>query len=89
MAPRVHNSGHWTIEGAATSQFTQHLLAITGQPLGRCDLVGAATMVNLIGELPDPMPDGPGVFTSISTERRPGPAASSVTSHVVHGREPR
>ena len=38
MAPRVHNSGHWTIEGAATSQFTQHLLAITGQPLGPCDL---------------------------------------------------
>ena len=34
MAPRVHNSGHWTIEGAATSQFTQHLLAITGQALG-------------------------------------------------------
>ena len=34
MAPRVHNTGHWTIEGAATSQFTQHLLAITGAPLG-------------------------------------------------------
>ena len=36
FAPRVHNSGHWTIEGAATSQFENHLRAITGLPLGRC-----------------------------------------------------
>jgi len=50
MAPRVHNSGHWTIEGAHTSQFEQHLRAILGLPLGEASLVCAgATMENLIG----------------------------------------
>jgi 5-(carboxyamino)imidazole ribonucleotide synthase len=50
MAPRVHNSGHWTIEGAHTSQFEQHLRAILGLPLGDAGLVSAsATMQNLIG----------------------------------------
>lgn len=50
IAPRVHNSGHWTIEGALTSQFEQHLRAILGLPLGDPSLVGAgATMENLIG----------------------------------------
>ena len=50
MAPRVHNSGHWTIEGAHTSQFEQHLRAILGLPLGDPSLVSAgATMENLIG----------------------------------------
>ncbi len=50
MAPRVHNSGHWTIEGAHTSQFEQHLRAILGLPLGDPALVcGSATMENLIG----------------------------------------
>ncbi len=81
MAPRVHNSGHWTIEGAATSQFTQHLLAITGQPLGPCDPVGTATMVNLIGVLPDPMPSGPGVFVHLyGKEPRPGRKLGHVTT---------
>jgi 5-(carboxyamino)imidazole ribonucleotide synthase len=51
LAPRVHNSGHWTIEGAVTSQFEQHLRAICGLPLGRVDLrAAAAAMVNLLGE---------------------------------------
>lgn len=54
FAPRVHNSGHWTSEGAATSQFENHLRAILGLPLGSTDPVGHAAMVNLIGELPDP-----------------------------------
>jgi 5-(carboxyamino)imidazole ribonucleotide synthase len=54
MAPRVHNSGHWTIEGAVTSQFENHLRAILGWPLGATDARGATVMVNLIGELPDP-----------------------------------
>ncbi len=54
MAPRVHNSGHWTIEGAKTSQFENHLRAITGLPLGSCDPVGFSVMTNCIGELPDP-----------------------------------
>ena len=50
MAPRVHNSGHWTIEGAHTSQFEQHLRAILGLTLGDPSLVSAgATMENLIG----------------------------------------
>lgn len=50
IAPRVHNSGHWTIEGAATSQFEQHVRAICGLPLGSADLVaGGAEMDNLIG----------------------------------------
>jgi 5-(carboxyamino)imidazole ribonucleotide synthase len=50
IAPRVHNSGHWTIEGARTSQFEQHLRAILGLPLGDAGLVaGGATMENLIG----------------------------------------
>jgi 5-(carboxyamino)imidazole ribonucleotide synthase len=53
MAPRVHNTGHWTIEGADTSQFENHLRAITGLPLGSTDMGGAAGMVNVIGIEPD------------------------------------
>ena len=52
MAPRVHNSGHWTIEGAVTSQFENHLRAICGMPLGSTDPIGFAAMVNLLGEIP-------------------------------------
>ena len=54
MAPRVHNSGHWTIEGAETSQFEQHLRAVLGLPLGATAARGFSAMVNLIGTLPDP-----------------------------------
>ena len=53
MAPRVHNSGHWSIEGAVTSQFENHLRAILGMPLGSTATMGYSAMVNLIGELPD------------------------------------
>jgi 5-(carboxyamino)imidazole ribonucleotide synthase len=53
MAPRVHNSGHWTIEGAVTSQFENHLRAILGWPLGETRALGHAAMVNLIGTMPD------------------------------------
>jgi 5-(carboxyamino)imidazole ribonucleotide synthase len=53
MAPRVHNSGHWTIEGALTSQFENHLRAVTGQPLGATSAIGCSAMLNLIGEVPD------------------------------------
>jgi 5-(carboxyamino)imidazole ribonucleotide synthase len=49
LAPRVHNSGHWSIEAAATSQFEQHIRAITGLPLGSTELRGAAATVNLLG----------------------------------------
>ncbi|MET0013901.1 MAG: 5-(carboxyamino)imidazole ribonucleotide synthase [Sedimenticola sp.] len=53
MAPRVHNTGHWTIDGALTSQFENHLRAICGMPLGATDAPAQAAMVNLIGELQD------------------------------------
>ena len=52
MAPRVHNSGHWTIEGARTSQFENHLRAVLGLPLGSTESVGHCVMVNLIGDAP-------------------------------------
>ncbi|HEY6823106.1 MAG TPA: 5-(carboxyamino)imidazole ribonucleotide synthase [Steroidobacteraceae bacterium] len=52
MAPRVHNSGHWTIEGATTSQVENHLRAILGLPLGSTRARGFSAMVNLIGEQP-------------------------------------
>ncbi|HEX6845145.1 MAG TPA: 5-(carboxyamino)imidazole ribonucleotide synthase [Actinomycetota bacterium] len=54
MAPRVHNSGHWTIEGSQTSQFAQHLRAVTGLPLGGTAMRGVAAMVNVIGEPIEP-----------------------------------
>jgi 5-(carboxyamino)imidazole ribonucleotide synthase len=54
MAPRVHNSGHWTIEGAETSQFENHLRAVAGLPLGSTAAVGQSVMINLIGGWPDP-----------------------------------
>ncbi len=52
IAPRVHNSGHWTIDGAETSQFENHLRGILGLPLGDPSVRGYAAMVNLIGEVP-------------------------------------
>ena len=52
MAPRVHNSGHWTIEGALTSQFENHVRAIAGLPLGSTRPLGHAAMINLIGQMP-------------------------------------
>jgi 5-(carboxyamino)imidazole ribonucleotide synthase len=52
MAPRVHNSGHWTIEGAVTSQFENHLRAICGLELGPTTLSAYSAMVNLIGSVP-------------------------------------
>lgn len=75
MAPRVHNSGHWTIEGAETSQFENHLRAILGLPLGATGPIGYAAMVNFIGT----MPEAEGVLAlpgahlhSYSKEMRPG-----------------
>ncbi len=53
IAPRVHNSGHWTIDGAQTSQFENHLRAITGMPLGSTVASCEALMFNWIGELPE------------------------------------
>ena len=56
MAPRVHNSGHWTIEGAIASQFENHVRAVLGLPLGDTSAHGFSAMFNWIGELPDAAP---------------------------------
>lgn len=53
MAPRVHNSGHWTIEGAQTSQFENHIRAVAGLPLGDTAARGFAAMLNLVGTMPE------------------------------------
>ena len=54
MAPRVHNSGHWTLDGASVSQFENHVRAVTGLALAEPRVPGPAAMVNIIGEPPDP-----------------------------------
>ena len=53
LAPRVHNSGHWTIEGSETSQFENHLRAVLGLPLGDTRMLGHACMLNWLGVMPD------------------------------------
>ena len=75
MAPRVHNSGHWTIEGAQTSQFENHLRAVLGLPLGATDAIGHACMLNWIGEMPDPGPvlrEAGGHWHDYGKQARPG-----------------
>lgn len=52
IAPRVHNTGHFSIEGATTSQFESHVRAITGEPLGETSCRGASVMINLVGAIP-------------------------------------
>lgn len=54
MAPRVHNSGHWSIEGAVCSQFENHVRAVAGLPLGSTATIRPTVMVNIIGQHPDP-----------------------------------
>ena len=53
IAPRVHNSGHWTLDGTRASQFENHIRAVTGMPLAPPCVPGPAAMINLIGEIPD------------------------------------
>jgi 5-(carboxyamino)imidazole ribonucleotide synthase len=53
FAPRVHNSGHWTIDGAVTSQFENHLRAVCSLPLGTADIAAPAVMFNLLGKMPE------------------------------------
>ena len=85
MAPRVHNSGHWTIEGAATSQFENHVRAVLGLPLGSTALTGAsAQMLNLIGGDADAWPallaeDGAHLHLYGKREARPGRKMGHVT----------
>ena len=75
MAPRVHNSGHWTIEGCVTSQFENHLRAICDLPLGSTRAVGHAAMINFLGQVPPREPllaiDGL-AFHDYGKEPRPG-----------------
>lgn len=56
IAPRPHNSGHWTIEGAQTSQFEQHIRAVLGWPLGATDRRGRTVTKNLLGDVAEPRP---------------------------------
>jgi 5-(carboxyamino)imidazole ribonucleotide synthase len=83
MAPRVHNSGHWTIEGAACSQFENHVRAICGLPLGSAALTGSAvTMENLIGDDPwAPVLGEPGAHLHLygKGDARPGRKMGHVT----------
>jgi 5-(carboxyamino)imidazole ribonucleotide synthase len=82
LAPRVHNSGHWTIEGAETSQFENHLRAICGLPLGSTAPLGHSAMVNLIGAVPksDEVLAIPGAHLHLyGKEPRPGRKLGHVT----------
>jgi 5-(carboxyamino)imidazole ribonucleotide synthase len=89
IAPRVHNSGHWTIEGAETSQFENHLRAVCGLPLGSTAVRTPSTTVNLIGGLP-PLPllaaiEGAHVHL-YGKSPRPGRKLGHVT--ITGGRDP-
>gem|GEM_PF-4766775 len=80
MAPRVHNSGHWTIEGTETSQFENHLRAILNLPLGSTEAVEHTVMINFIGVLPElsDVLENP-AFTCTNTASRNVPAARWAT----------
>ena len=82
FAPRVHNSGHWTIEGARTSQFENHLRAILDLPLGDASPLGHAAMLNLVGSMPskDLALDSASVFLHDYGKRpRPGRKLGHIT----------
>jgi 5-(carboxyamino)imidazole ribonucleotide synthase len=86
MAPRVHNSGHWTIEGAETNQFENHLRAVVGWPLGSAAAIGESLMVNLIGTLPDvaAVMTVPGAHLhDYGKSARPGRKLGHVTVHAA------
>lgn len=80
FAPRVHNSGHWTIEGSETSQFENHLRAVLDLPLGATTNTGYAGMVNLIGEISDASRTlGVGTLHDYGKAARPGRKLGHVT----------
>lgn len=93
MAPRVHNSGHWTMDAATTSQFEQHIRAICGLPLGAPDRLCDAVMENLIG---DEIDAWPGLLAEPATklhlygkaEARPGRKMGHVNRLYPTGRAP-
>ncbi len=79
LAPRPHNSGHWTIEGSVTSQFEQHVRAVCGLPLGKTDILWPSAMVNLLGDVwAEGEPDWAGAL-----------AEPNVHLHLYGKREPR
>ncbi len=79
LAPRPHNSGHWTIEGCVTSQFEQHVRAVCGLPLGKTDILRPSAMVNLLGDVwSEGEPDWAGAL-----------AEPNVHLHLYGKREPR
>jgi 5-(carboxyamino)imidazole ribonucleotide synthase len=82
LAPRVHNSGHWTLDGASASQFEQHLRAISGWPLAHPRRLGKVEMTNLIGDEVNSAPaSAPGVTVHLygKREARPGRKMGHVT----------
>jgi 5-(carboxyamino)imidazole ribonucleotide synthase len=81
VAPRVHNSGHWTIEGAGCCQFENHLRALLGRPLGDTTAQGFAAMVNCLGAMPPASATtGPGVYRHDYGKRpRPGRKVGHLT----------
>ena len=82
FAPRVHNSGHWSIEGAVTSQFENHLRAVLDLPLGQTAMRGHAGMLNLIGEMPaaHDLPDHDGIYLhDYGKSPRPGRKLGHIT----------
>jgi 5-(carboxyamino)imidazole ribonucleotide synthase len=80
FAPRVHNSGHWTIEGAATSQFANHILAITSASPGATDTRGYPGMINLIGQIPAAAREGhEGSLHDYGKAPRPGRKLGHIT----------
>ncbi len=88
IAPRVHNSGHWTLDGASISQFEQHIRAIAGWPLGKPVRHGEVTMTNLIGDEIDSYPQWlavPGATVHIygKGQARPGRKMGHVTQIAV------
>ncbi|MDJ0916687.1 MAG: 5-(carboxyamino)imidazole ribonucleotide synthase [Woeseiaceae bacterium] len=80
FAPRVHNSGHWTIEGCRCSQFENHMRAVAGLPLGQPECKGYSGMQNLIGSIPDPVRSlDDGHFHDYGKSERPGRKVGHVT----------
>ena len=79
-APRVHNTGHWTIEGATTSQFENHIRAITGNPLGQTTTQKYPAMINIIGTTPPQKPQKKHIYYhDYGKEKQPGRKLGHIT----------
>ena len=91
IAPRVHNSGHWTLDGGAVDQFEQHIRAIAGWPLGPPAAMAEVTMTNLIGDEShgSRLAGEPGAHLISTARARRGPAARWATSPQVRRRRAR